>query len=139
MTGVTIFAVGLLGPGDSNGRRIAFGLLASGPLVGIVAVSRLRRRPEALHMARIHPQAASDSVRRKQAGHLHEAIRAVLAEGIRRNGASIDWVYRGGEYQNYFRVYDREGKPCPVCGTKIERLVVGQRGTHVCPKCQKQR
>jgi formamidopyrimidine-DNA glycosylase len=92
---------------------------------------------EALHMARIHPQAASDSVKRKQAGRLHEAIRAVLAEGIRRNGASIDWVYRGGEYQNYFRVYDREGKPCPVCGTKIQRLVVGQRGTHVCPKCQK--
>ena len=94
---------------------------------------------EALHMAKIHPQAASDSVKREQAGRLHEAIRAVLAEGIRRNGASIDWVYRGGEFQNYFRVYDREGKPCPVCGTKIERLVVGQRGTHVCPKCQKQR
>ena len=92
---------------------------------------------EALHMARLHPLAASDSIKRRQAERLHEAIRAVLAEGIRRNGASIDWVYRGGEFQNYFRVYDREGKPCPVCGTKIERLVVGQRGTHVCPKCQK--
>jgi formamidopyrimidine-DNA glycosylase len=92
---------------------------------------------EALHMARLHPLAASDSVKRKPAERLHEAIRAVLTEGIRRNGASIDWVYRGGEFQNYFRVYDREGKPCPVCGTKIERLVVGQRGTHVCPKCQR--
>jgi formamidopyrimidine-DNA glycosylase len=92
---------------------------------------------EALHMARLHPLAASDSVKRKPAERLHEAIRAVLAEGIRRNGASIDWVYRGGEFQNYFRVYDREGKPCPVCGTKIKRLVVGQRSTHVCPKCQK--
>lgn len=92
---------------------------------------------EALHAARLHPLAASDSVKRRQAERLHEVIRSVLAEGIRRNGASIDWVYRGGEFQNYFRVYDREGKPCPVCGTKIERLVVGQRGTHVCPKCQK--
>lgn len=92
---------------------------------------------ESLHRARLHPLAASDSVKQKQAERLHEAIRAVLAEGIRRNGASIDWVYRGGEFQNYFRVYDREGKPCPVCGTKIQRLVVGQRGTHVCPKCQK--
>jgi len=92
---------------------------------------------ESLHRARLHPLAASDAVKLKQAERLHEAIRAVLAEGIRRNGASIDWVYRGGEFQNFFRVYDREGKPCPVCRTKIQRLVVGQRGTHVCPKCQK--
>ncbi len=92
---------------------------------------------EALHMAKLHPQAASDSVKRKQARALHAAIRVVLSEGIRRNGASIDWVYRGGEFQNYFRVYDRDGQPCPVCGTPIQRLVVGQRGTHICPRCQK--
>jgi len=91
---------------------------------------------ESLHIAKLHPVAASDSVTMKQAEALHEAIRKVLKEGIRRNGASIDWVYRGGEFQNYFRVYDREGKPCPVCGTKIRRLVIGQRGTHICPKCQ---
>ncbi|MEW6403648.1 MAG: bifunctional DNA-formamidopyrimidine glycosylase/DNA-(apurinic or apyrimidinic site) lyase [Chloroflexota bacterium] len=94
---------------------------------------------EALHMAKLHPLAASDSVKRKQAEVLHEAIRAVLQEGIRRNGASIDWVYRGGEYQNYFRVYDRENQPCIVCGRKIQKLIVGQRGTHVCPYCQKLR
>jgi len=92
---------------------------------------------EALHIARLHPLAASDSVNREQAQALWEAIRAVLQEGILRNGASIDWVYRGGEFQNYFRVYDRKGQPCPVCGTAIERLVIGQRGTHVCPNCQR--
>ena len=92
---------------------------------------------EALHMARLHPLASSDSVNREQARALWEAIREVLQEGIRRNGASIDWVYRGGEFQNYFRVYDREGQPCPVCSSAIERLVVGQRGTHVCPYCQR--
>jgi len=91
---------------------------------------------EALHIAKLHPLGMSDSVSLKQARALHEAIRKVLKEGIRRNGASIDWVYRGGEFQNYFRVYDREGKPCIVCGTQIQRLVVGQRGTHVCPRCQ---
>ena len=91
---------------------------------------------EALHMAKLHPLAASDAITPGQAERLREAIRAVLSEGIRRNGASIDWVYRGGEFQNYFRVYDRAGKPCPVCGVKIVRLVVGQRGTHICPKCQ---
>jgi formamidopyrimidine-DNA glycosylase len=92
---------------------------------------------EALHKARLHPLTVSDSVNREQAQALWEAIRDVLREGIRRNGASIDWAYRGGEFQNYFRVYDREGQPCPVCGTKIERLVVGQRSTHVCPNCQR--
>jgi len=91
---------------------------------------------EALHIAKLHPLGMSDSVTEKQARALHEAIRKVLREGIKRNGASIDWVYRGGEFQNYFRVYDREGKPCIVCGTPIQRLVVGQRGTHICPNCQ---
>jgi len=94
---------------------------------------------ESLHIAKLYPLAASDSVTIKQAEALHGAIRKVLKEGIRRNGASIDWVYRGGEFQNYFRVYDREGEPCPVCGTKIQRLVVGQRGTHICPRCQQVR
>jgi formamidopyrimidine-DNA glycosylase len=91
---------------------------------------------EALHIAKLHPLAVSDSVTAKQAKMLQDAIRKVLKEGIFRNGASIDWVYRGGEFQNHFRVYDRKGKPCPRCGTKIERILVGQRSTHYCPKCQ---
>jgi formamidopyrimidine-DNA glycosylase len=91
---------------------------------------------EALHIAKLHPLEISDSISEKQAKALHEAIRKVLKEGILRNGASIDWIYRGGEYQHYFRVYDRAGEPCNVCGTPIQRLVVGQRGTHICPNCQ---
>lgn len=92
---------------------------------------------EALHIAKLHPLGQSDSVSQKQAEALHEAIRKVLKAGIRRNGASIDWAYRGGQFQNYFRVYDREGEPCTVCGTHIQKVVVGQRGTHFCPNCQK--
>lgn len=80
---------------------------------------------ESLHMAKLHPLGLSNAVTLKQAKALHEAIQSVLKEGIRRNGASIDWVYRGGEYQNHFRVYDREGKPCPVCGTEIQKITVG--------------
>jgi len=91
---------------------------------------------EALHIAKLHPLAVSDTITVKQAGVLQDAVRKVLKEGIRRSGASIDWVYRGGEFQNHFRVYDRKGKPCPACGTKIERIIVGQRSTHYCPKCQ---
>jgi formamidopyrimidine-DNA glycosylase len=91
---------------------------------------------ESLNLAKLNPLAVSDSVTVQQAEALHKAIREVLKEGIRRNGASFDWVYRGGEFQNYFRVYDRAGKPCPTCGTKIERIIVGQRSTHYCPNCQ---
>lgn len=91
---------------------------------------------EALHIAKLHPLGISDSVSQEQAKALHEAIRKVLKEGIRRNGSSIDWVYRGGEFQNYFRVYDREGEPCNVCGAQIQKIYVGQRGTHICPNCQ---
>lgn len=92
---------------------------------------------ECLNIAKLHPLALANTVKPKQAEALHEAIQFVLQEGIRRNGASIDWVYRGGEYQNHFRVYDQQGKPCATCGTKIEKFTVGQRGTHICPKCQK--
>jgi formamidopyrimidine-DNA glycosylase len=91
---------------------------------------------EALHLAKIFPLHSSDNLSLDQAGQLLSAIRQVLGEGIRRNGASIDWVYRGGDFQNSFRVYQRTGQPCPVCGTLIARMVVGQRGTHFCPTCQ---
>jgi formamidopyrimidine-DNA glycosylase len=91
---------------------------------------------ESLNIAKLHPLALANTVTPKQAAALQQAIQSVLKEGIRRNGASIDWVYRGGDYQNHFRVYDQEGKPCPTCGTRIEKFTVGQRGTHICPKCQ---
>jgi formamidopyrimidine-DNA glycosylase len=94
---------------------------------------------ECLHIAQLHPLAASNNITQKQAAVLHRAIRSVLKEGIRRNGASIDWVYRGGEYQNHFRVYGRDGSPCPACGVTIQKFTVGQRGTHVCPNCQRLR
>jgi formamidopyrimidine-DNA glycosylase len=91
---------------------------------------------ESLHMAKLHPLMRSDQISAEQAEVLWQAVRAVLEDGIRRNGASIDWVYRGGEFQNHFRVYGRGGKTCPVCGTIIERITVGQRSTHFCPACQ---
>jgi formamidopyrimidine-DNA glycosylase len=91
---------------------------------------------EALHLARLHPLRRANTLVRSDADSLLGAIRSVLKEGIRRNGASIDWVYRGGDFQNHFRVYQQTGEPCPACGTAISRIVVGQRGTHICPLCQ---
>ncbi len=91
---------------------------------------------EALNLAKLHPLTISNQLSLAQAGRLLSSIRTVLKDGIARNGASIDWVYRGGDFQNYFRVYQRTGQPCPECGTPIARILVGQRGTHYCPYCQ---
>jgi formamidopyrimidine-DNA glycosylase len=91
---------------------------------------------EALHLARLHPLALSSDLDYAAAERLWAAIRQVLEEAIARQGASIDRAYRGGDFQNYFRVYSRSGEPCPNCGTPIARIVVGQRGTHFCPNCQ---
>ena len=91
---------------------------------------------EALHLARLHPLILSNELSEDESARLLASIRQVLEGGILRNGTSIDWVYRGGEFQNYLRAYGRTGEPCPVCGTPIERIVIGQRGTHYCPVCQ---
>lgn len=91
---------------------------------------------EALFLARIHPRSRSNQLADGQIKLLWSAIRTTLEEGIRANGASIDWVYRGGSFQNQFRVYQRTDEPCERCGTPIKRITLGQRGTHFCPSCQ---
>ncbi len=92
---------------------------------------------EALHQARLHPQRRSHTLSLEDATRLFDHLQSVLKESIHRNGASIDWVYRGGDFQNYFKVYQRTGEPCYRCAALIERITVGQRGTHFCPQCQR--
>lgn len=92
---------------------------------------------EALFRAGLHPLRLSNSLSLEEAESLLESIRFVLTKGIDQKGASIDWVYRGGDFQNYFQVYQQTGNPCPRCGHPIEKTKVGQRGTHFCPVCQK--
>jgi formamidopyrimidine-DNA glycosylase len=94
---------------------------------------------EALHRARVHPERPSDSLDRLEIARLHRSIRAVLREGIRKNGTTIDWIYPGGNMQQSLRVYGRTGEPCRRCGAPIVALRVAQRGTHICPACQKAR
>ena len=91
---------------------------------------------EALFRAGIHPLRTSETLDLQDAARLLEAIRFTLARGIESNGASIDWVYRGGDFQNHFQVYQQTGNPCPRCGQPITKTTVGQRGTHFCPQCQ---
>ena len=96
---------------------------------------------EALHRSGLHPLRRSDRVSRAQAAALHAAIQSVLTTAIEQEGSSFDTFYRTpegqpGAYQEEFQVYSRHGKPCRTCGTTITRIVVGQRGTHFCRRCQ---
>lgn len=91
---------------------------------------------EALFLSRIHPLKPANQINANQAGSLLAAIQTVLEKGIEQNGASIDWVYRGGGFQNLFNVYGKKGQPCQVCGTPLEAVQIGQRGSFYCPKCQ---
>jgi formamidopyrimidine-DNA glycosylase len=96
---------------------------------------------EALSRAGIHPRALSNRVSRERAARLYRAMVEVLSESIARGGSSIsDYVDadgRAGAFQLLHRVYGREGEPCMACGTAIRRVVIAQRGTHFCPRCQK--
>lgn len=97
---------------------------------------------EALHRARLHPLTCSGQLSRQAAGRLHAEIRATLEEAIEREGSSFDRFYRTpegqpGSYQHQFRVYGRQGRDCPRCGGRIQKIVVAQRGTHLCPRCQR--
>jgi len=96
---------------------------------------------EALFRAGIHPLAIASRLRRDRAQRLHQAITTVLAEAIEGRGSSVsnyvDADGRKGSFQLSHRVYQRTDQPCLVCGTRIRRILVAQRSTHFCPKCQK--
>ena len=96
---------------------------------------------EALFRAGIHPLAMARRLRRDRARRLYDGIRAVLSEAIAAGGSSIsDYVDaqgRKGFFQFSHRVYQRTGEPCVTCKTPIRRVLVSQRSSHFCPKCQK--
>lgn len=91
---------------------------------------------EALFRAGLRPTRPASGLSEEQARRLHAVVIEVLQDGIAANGASFDWVYPGGNFQDHFRVYGRTGQPCVVCGAPIRRIVVGQRSTHFCGRCQ---
>jgi len=96
---------------------------------------------EALHRSGLHPLRRADRVPGPRAQRLFAEIQATLAEAIEREGSSFDAFYRTpegqpGAYQHQFRVYGRQGKPCKSCGRSLIKIVVGQRGTHLCTRCQ---
>lgn len=98
---------------------------------------------EALFEAGILPTKPANKLKDSEIKKLKEAIIKVLKEGIKYGGSSAkDEAYikptgEPGQYQQYFRVYQRAGEKCRKCGTVIKRMNLGGRGTFWCPKCQK--
>jgi formamidopyrimidine-DNA glycosylase len=99
---------------------------------------------EILHVAGVHPAKHCDRVTRAQWDAITDATRLILNSAIRYEGSTLkrNGTYRNalnetGGYQNHHRVYDCDGKACPVCGCSIVRIVQAQRSTFYCPGCQR--
>jgi formamidopyrimidine-DNA glycosylase len=96
---------------------------------------------EALFASRIHPRAIANKLSQTRARKLHKNILAILALAVELRGSSIsnyvDADGACGNYQRQHQAYGRAGEPCSRCGKTIRRVVLGQRGTHYCPGCQR--
>lgn len=96
---------------------------------------------ETLYLARIHPERRANTLSKAETARLYSAIREVLASAVEGRGTTFssyaDVDGRAGGFQEALQVFRREGVACPRCGTPIERRVVGGRGTHFCPRCQR--
>ena len=96
---------------------------------------------EALFRARLHPLRLGVSVGPRKARDLHAAIQDVLRDAIGAGGSSIrdyrDSRGAPGAFQRQIQVYGKAGAPCVTCGTRVRRLLVAQRSTHFCPRCQR--
>lgn len=98
---------------------------------------------EALFRTGIHPARAGGRIGAMRLERLAAIIREVLMDAIAAGGSSLrDYRQADGElgyFQHSFRVYDREGQPCPTsgCSGTVRRIVQGGRSTYFCPSCQK--
>ena len=96
---------------------------------------------ESLFTAGIHPLQLANELTPDQMARLSRAIKSTLRKALRHRGSTLRDYRDGdglpGDFQSRHRVYDREGKPCRKCRTPIERIVLGGRSTHFCPRCQR--
>lgn len=99
---------------------------------------------EALWCARLHPKRQSCDLSDNEIERLWRAIPKVLHWAIENRGTSLgdgrgnysSLSGRRGDHRDSLKVYGRVGEECARCGGMIERIVVAQRSTYLCPKCQ---
>ena len=96
---------------------------------------------EILYDARLHPRRKANTLSEDEWEALYAAIRSNLAAGVEHQGTTVrlykDVLDRPGEHQNYLRVFEKHGRPCPGCEGEVVREKVSGRPTHFCPACQK--
>jgi formamidopyrimidine-DNA glycosylase len=120
-----------------TGRAIKVALLDQSLVAGLGNIYV----DESLFQAGIHPLSAANTLAIEQVANLNRAIKSTLRRALRHRGSTLrdyrDADGEAGSFQSMHCVYDRAGKPCRKCRTTIERIVLGGRSTHFCPKCQK--
>ena len=97
---------------------------------------------EILYDARLHPRRKANTFSEEEWQALHRAIRSNLAAGVEHRGTTVrlyrDVLDRPGEHQNYLRVFEKHGQPCPGCEGEVVREKVSGRPSHFCPACQRE-
>src|SRR5919112_5848849 len=97
---------------------------------------------EILYDARLHPRRKANTLSEDEWEALYSAIRSNLAAGVEHRGTTVrlykDVLDRPGEHQNYLRVFEKHGQPCPGCEGEVVREKVSGRPTHFCPACQRE-
>ena len=96
---------------------------------------------EVLWAAKVHPERLAAQLKKAEIKRLHDETIRILQLGIEKGGSTIR-TYRNalgldGTMQDYLQVYGQTGQTCPRCGRAIQKIQVGGRGSHFCPKCQK--
>lgn len=123
----------------SRGRRAAIKTFLMDQAV-VVGVGNIYAS-EALFEAGIHPARAASRISRPRHALLAAAVQRILAHAITRGGTTLrDFISPDGApgyFEQELQVYGRTGKPCRACGTPIRSIVLGQRNTWFCPRCQR--
>jgi formamidopyrimidine-DNA glycosylase len=123
----------------SRGRTAAVKLFLMDNAV-VVGVGNIYAS-EALFRAGIDPRKPASSLSRARYARLAAEVKRLLAWAIERGGTTLrDFLAPDGAPGYFFRelmVYGRAGEPCHVCGTPIRQVVLGQRSTFWCPRCQR--
>lgn len=94
---------------------------------------------EGLFAAGLSPLRSAATLSRAETDRLLAETRRILTASIKARGSTTSnyqGLKGGGSFQHSHQAYGRTGQPCPVCGSPIERCLVGGRSTHYCPHCQ---
>lgn len=123
----------------SRGRRAAVKVFLMDQAI-VVGVGNIYAS-EALFAAGIHPKRAAGSISRERYDRLAEEVKRILSYAITRGGTTLrDFINPDGApgyFEQELFVYGRVGQPCKVCGAPIRSIVLGQRSTFFCARCQR--